>query len=196
MTGIQGVTKISEQPLMLTTFFGMPDGVLFNGNGLYRYNNSVPSGIECETFNVQPGKSYHIMVHNVGISTSLNFRIQKHNILLVETKGSYASKQNYTNLDIHVGQSYSFLVTMDQNARSDYYIVASALFVNTSIWSNFTGVAILHYSNSKGKEKGPLRDGTDDYYDKYISMNQARSISWNVSVEAARPNPQGSFKYG
>ena len=122
------------------------------------------------------GKTYRIRVHNIGISTSLNFRIQNHNLLLVETEGSYASQQNYTNLDIHVGQSYSFLVTMDQNASSDYYMVASARFVNTTIWSNVTGVAILHYSNSKGKAKGPIPDGPDDYYDKYFSMNQARSI--------------------
>lgn len=35
---------------------GMPDGVLINGKGPYRYNNSlVPAGIEYETINVQPG---------------------------------------------------------------------------------------------------------------------------------------------
>lgn len=34
---------------------GMPDGVLFNGKGPYRYNDSVPTGIDYETFNVQPG---------------------------------------------------------------------------------------------------------------------------------------------
>lgn len=175
---------------------GLPDGVLFNGKGPYRYNNSVPAGIDYETFNVQPGKTYRMRVHNIGISTSLNFRIQNHNLLLAETEGSYTSQQNYTNLDIHVGQSYSFLVMMDQNASSDYYMVASARFVNTTIWSNVTGVAILHYSNSKGKAKGPLPDGPDDYYDKYFSMNQAKSIRWNVSAGAARPNPQGSFKYG
>lgn len=175
---------------------GLPYGVLFNGKGPYRYNNSVPAGIDYETFNVQPGKTYRMRVHNIGISTSLNFRIQNHNLLLAETEGSYTSQQNYTNLDIHVGQSYSFLVTMDQNASSDYYMVASARFVNTTIWSNVTGVAILHYSNSKGKAKGPLPDGPDDYYDKYFSMNQAKSIRWNVSAGAARPNPQGSFKYG
>nr|ACU23131.1 unknown [Glycine max] len=27
-------------------------------------------------------------------------------------------------------------------------------------------------------------------------MNQARSIRWNVSASGARPNPQGSFRYG
>lgn len=176
---------------------GMPDGVLMNGKGPYRYNNTlVPAGIDYETIHVHPGRTYRFRVHNVGVSTSLNFRIQNHNMLLVETEGSYTVQQNYTNLDIHVGQSYSFLVTMDQNASSDYYIVASARFVNESLWTRVTGVAILQYSNSKGSASGPLPDPPNDFYDKTFSMNQARSIRWNVSAGAARPNPQGSFKYG
>ena len=85
-------------------------------------------------------------------------------------------QQNYTSLDIHVGQSSSFLVTMDQNASTDYYIVASARFVNESLWQRVTGVAILRYSNSKGKASGPLPDAPNDQYDKTYSMNQARSI--------------------
>ncbi|KAG1331575.1 monocopper oxidase-like protein SKU5 [Cocos nucifera] len=175
---------------------GIPDGVLFNGLGPYRYNESiVPDGITYEKINVEPGKTYRIRVHNVGISTSLNFRIQNHNLLLVETEGSYTVQQNYTNMDIHVGQSYSFLVTMDQNASSDYYMVASARFVSPDTRNRVTGVAILHYSNSQGSASGPLPDGPDEA-DTYFSMNQARSIRWNVSAGAARPNPQGSFRYG
>ncbi|CAL5376640.1 unnamed protein product [Camellia sinensis] len=124
------------------------------------------------------GKTYCIRVHNVGVSTSLNLRIQNHNLLLAETEGSYTVQQNYTSLDIHVGQSYSFLVTMDQNARSDYYIVASARFVNESLWQRVTGVGVLHYSNPKGKASGPLLDPQNDQYDKTFSMNQARSIRY------------------
>ncbi|KAI7734514.1 hypothetical protein M8C21_004370 [Ambrosia artemisiifolia] len=176
---------------------GMPDGVLINGKGPYRYNDTlVPDGIDHETINVEPGKTYRIRVSNVGVSTSLNFRIQNHNLLLAETEGSYTVQQNYTSLDIHVGQTYSFLVTMDQNASSDYYIVASARFVNESTWRRVTGVGILHYSNSKGKASGPLPDPPQDQYDNTFSMNQARSIRWNVSASGARPNPQGSFRYG
>lgn len=122
------------------------------------------------------GKTYRIRVHNVGISTSLNFRIQNHNLLLVETEGCYTVQSNYTQFDIHVGQSYSFLVSMDQNASSDYYIVASARFVNGSLWQRVTGVAILHYSNSKGPATGPLPDPPNDVYYKEESMNQARSV--------------------
>lgn len=124
----------------------------------------------------QTGKTYRIRVHNVGISTSLNFRIQNHNLLLVETEGSYTVQQNFTNMDIHVGQSYSFLVTMDQNGSRDYYMVASPRFVNSSSdWTKATGVAILHYSNSLGPASGPLPDPPNEY-DAFFSMNQARSI--------------------
>lgn len=115
-------------------------------------------------------------MHNVGVSTSLNFRIQSHNLLLAETEGHYTIQQNYTNFDIHVGQSYSFLVTMDQNASSDYYIVASARFVNESLWQRVTGVAVLHYSISKGPVSGPLPDPPNDAFDPNWSMNQALTI--------------------
>lgn len=38
---------------------GMPDGVLMNGKGPYRYNDSlVPDGIEYETIKVEPGITY------------------------------------------------------------------------------------------------------------------------------------------
>ncbi|KAL3498678.1 hypothetical protein ACH5RR_041410 [Cinchona calisaya] len=176
---------------------GMPDGVLINGKGPYRYNDTlVPDGIDYEKIEVHSGKTYRIRVSNVGISTSLNFRIQNHNLLLAETEGSYTVQQNYSSMDIHVGQSYSFLVTMDQNASSDYYIVASARIVNESLWQKVTGVGILHYTNSKGKASGPLPDPPNDQFDKTFSMNQARSIRWNVTASGARPNPQGSFRYG
>ncbi|XP_044504602.1 monocopper oxidase-like protein SKS1 [Mangifera indica] len=176
---------------------GMPDGVLINGKGPYRYNNTlVPDGIEYETINVEPGKTYRLRVHNVGTSTSLNFRIQSHNLRLVEIEGYYTMQQNYSSFDIHVGQSYSFLVTMDQNATSDYYIVASARFVNESVWQKVTGVAILHYSNSKGPASGPLPIAPSDIYNTWSAMNQPRSIRQNTTASGARPNPQGSYHYG
>ncbi|GAV70742.1 Cu-oxidase domain-containing protein/Cu-oxidase_2 domain-containing protein/Cu-oxidase_3 domain-containing protein [Cephalotus follicularis] len=175
---------------------GVPDGILINGLGPYPYDETlVPHGISYQIINIEPGKTYRFRVHNVGISTSLNFRIQNHNLLLVETEGSYTVQQNYTNMDIHVCQSYSFLVTMDQNASSDYYIVASPRYVNSSAWAKATGVTILQYSNSMGPASGPLPDPPNEN-DTYFSMSQARSIRWNVSASAARPNPQGSFKYG
>ncbi|CAH2044787.1 unnamed protein product [Thlaspi arvense] len=176
--------------------FGAPDGIVINGFGPFPYTPKLASdGIPFGTINVEPGRTYRFRVHNSGIATSLNFRIQNHNLLLVETEGSYTVQQNYTNMDIHVGQSFSFLVTMDQSGSNDYYIVASPRFAKPSSSAKATGVAILHYSNSQGPASGPLPDPPIEL-DTYFSMNQARSIRLNVSAGAARPNPQGSFKYG
>ncbi|XP_074284155.1 monocopper oxidase-like protein SKS1 isoform X2 [Silene latifolia] len=175
---------------------GFPNGILFNGFGPYRYDsNIVPENIQYLSVFVEPGKTYRVRVSNVGISTSLNFRIQNHNLILVETEGSYTVQQNYTDMDIHVGQSYSFLVTMDHDASSDYYIVASPRFMNSSTEASAIGVAILHYSNSQGPASGPLPVLANEL-DLSYSMNQAKSIRWNLTSSAARPNPQGSFRYG
>ena len=123
------------------------------------------------------GKTYRFRVSNVGTSTCLNFRIQNHNLFLVETEGSYVVQQMYSSLDIHVGQSYSFLVTMDQDASSDYYVVASARFVGSDNgWSQVTGVGILHYSNSMGPASGPLPPPPNDQENPSWSVDQARSI--------------------
>lgn len=123
-------------------------------------------------------------MHNVGISTCLNFRIQNHKLLLVETEGFYALQRTYTSLDIHVGQSYSFLVTMDQNAKNDYYIVASARFVNQSLGQRVTGVALLHYSKSKQKAAGPLPNPPHEAFDKSFGLNQALSIRFAICHSA------------
>lgn len=135
------------------------------------------------------GKTYRLRISNVGISTSLNFRIAGHNLTVVETEGSHTSQNVYQNLDIHVGQSYSVLVTLDQ-APADYYMVASTRFTNPVL----NGIGIIHYSNSFSKVSGPLPPGPTIEID--YSINQARTITWNLTANAARPNPQGSFHYG
>lgn len=41
----------------------MPDGVLINGKGPYRYNTTlVTDGIEYETIQVDPGNDIHCMI--------------------------------------------------------------------------------------------------------------------------------------
>lgn len=157
---------------------GAPDGILINGKG--------PLGT---MITLDPGKTYRLRVCNVGIATSLNFRIASHNFTVVETEGSHTKQNSYDNLDIHVGQCYSVLVTLDQ-APADYYIVASSRFTDTIL----NGTAVIHYSNSVSQVSGPLPAGPTTDIDSSIS--QARTITWNLTANAARPNPQGSFHYG
>eukprot|EP00250_Pteridium_aquilinum_P002707 c12930_g3_i1 orf=351-1715(+) len=157
---------------------GPPDGIIINGKG--------PFG---EFVTLDPGKTYRLRISNVGIATSLNFRIAGHNLTVVETEGSHTKQNSYENLDIHVGQSYSVLVTLDQ-APGDYYMVASSRFTDPVL----NGIGVIHYSNSGSKVSGPLPPGPT--IEIGYSVDQARTITWNLTANAARPNPQGSFHYG
>ncbi|CAI0554227.1 unnamed protein product [Linum tenue] len=154
----------------------LPDGVLINGHTQ-------------ATFSGDQGKTYKFRISNVGLSLTLNFRIQSHTMKLVEVEGSHVMQNTYDSLDVHVGQSVTVLVTLNQ-APKDYYIVASTRFTTRKLSAS----GILHYSNSKTSVSGPLP--AEPTYQLHGSMLQARTYRWNLTSNAARPNPQGSFHYG
>ncbi|KAG4997897.1 hypothetical protein GLYMA_10G197300v4 [Glycine max] len=164
-----------------------PDWMLINGKGPFMNNLSL----SYETFNVTQGKLYLLRISNVGTAWSFNFRIQNHQMVLVETEGSYVNQIELESLDVHVGQSYSVLVTANQSA-ADYYIVASPKMSNATNNNTLVGVAILHYDNSTAPATGSLPSGPDPF-DVQFSINQTKSIRWNLTTGAARPNPQGTF---
>lgn len=155
-----------------------PDSILINGHG----SNGA-------SFTVEQGKTYRFRISNVGLQHSLNFRIQGHKMKLVEVEGTHTIQTTYSSLDVHVGQSYSVLVTMDQPPQ-DFYIAVSTRFTNKVL----TTTGTLHYSNSARPVSGPVPGGPTTQID--WSLNQARSIRTNLTASGPRPNPQGSYHYG
>ncbi|XP_047309033.1 L-ascorbate oxidase homolog [Impatiens glandulifera] len=155
-----------------------PDAILINGRG--------PNAT---SFNVQQGKTYRLRISNVGLQNSLNIRIQGHKMKLVEVEGTHTLQTTYSSLDVHVGQSYSVLVTADQPPK-DYYIVVSSRFTSQVLKTT----SFLRYSNSGGLASGPLPGGPTIEID--WSLNQARTIRTNLTASGPRPNPQGSYHYG
>nr|GMD58664.1 L-ascorbate oxidase homolog [Ipomoea batatas] len=153
-----------------------PDGLLINGQSQ-------------SSFSVNQGNTYMFRISNVGLSTSINFRIQGHKMKLVEVEGSHVVQNMYDTLDVHVGQSVSVLVTLDQPPK-DYLIVASTRFTGNVL----NATSVLHYINSVSPVSGPIPDAPAGQFD--WSMVQARTFRWNLTANAARPNPQGSFHYG
>lgn len=106
-------------------------------------------------FNVlSAGKTYRFRISNVGLTSSINFRIQGHTLKLVEVEGSHTIQNSYTSLDIHLGQSYSVLVTANQPVK-DYYVVVSTRFTRKIL----TTTSVLHYSNSRNAVSGPVPQG-------------------------------------
>lgn len=88
---------------------------------------------------------------------------------LVEVEGTHSLQTTYSSLDVHVGQSYSVLVTADQPAQ-DYTFIVSSRFTSPVL----TTTGVLKYSNSGGPASGPLPGGPTIQID--WSLNQARSI--------------------
>ncbi|XP_047941958.1 L-ascorbate oxidase homolog [Salvia hispanica] len=172
----------THKELQMTLDSGMPlpypEGILINGQ-----NASTLSG--------DPGKTYMFRVSNVGLATSINWRIQGHQMKVVEVEGSHVIQNTYDSIDVHVGQSVTALVTLDQPPM-DYHIVASTIFTESPL---LTATATLHYSNSQGIV-ADMPPGGGGGGDVEWSVEQARSFRWNLTANAARPNPQGSFHYG
>ncbi|KAJ8649238.1 hypothetical protein MRB53_002261 [Persea americana] len=133
------VTRKFQQSLDFAKSLPFPDGIVINGDA------------SSTSFTGDPGKTYMFRISNVGLSTSFNFKIQGHNMKLVEVEGSHTIQNIYTSLDVHVGQSLVVLVNLDQIPK-DYYIVASTLFTRNIL----TTTAVLHYSNSKAQVSRPL----------------------------------------
>ncbi|KAL5063911.1 hypothetical protein RYX36_025648 [Vicia faba] len=169
--------KVLRRLLDLGKSLPLPDALLING----QKDVALLTG--------EAGKTYKFRVSNVGLATSINFQIQDHSLKLIEVEGSHTLQETYKSLDIHVGQSMTFLVTLDKSV-GDYYIVASSRFIET----NLTTTATLRYSGSNRKASGQLP--IDPTIDLDWSMKQARTIRLNLTANAARPNPQGSFHYG
>ncbi|CAM8938340.1 unnamed protein product [Rhodiola kirilowii] len=155
----------------------VPNAVLINGRS---------TGA---SFTVEQGKTYRFRISNVGLQNSLNFRIQDHKMKLVEVEGTHTQQTTFSSIDVHVGQSYSVLVTADQGAK-DFYIVASTRFTSKVL----TTTATLHYSNSGSSVSGPIPGGPTIQVD--WSLNQARAIKSDLAASGPRPNPQGSYHYG
>ncbi|KAF5752925.1 hypothetical protein HS088_TW01G00843 [Tripterygium wilfordii] len=170
--------KDLQKKLDQSSPLGFPDGILING---------LPTSA---TFTGEKGKTYKFRVTNVGIATSINFRIQNHTMTLVEVEGSHTLQEVYDSLDVHVGQSVAVLVTLQQSI-SDYFIVASSRFTRRTV---LNATAILHYAGSNTPPSLPIPPGKT--YHIHWSMKQARTIRLNLTANAARPNPQGSFHYG
>ncbi|CAH9069405.1 unnamed protein product [Cuscuta europaea] len=147
------------------------------------------NGQEQQTFTGDQYKTYMFRISNVGLKTSFNVRFEKHTMTLVEVEGSHVVQNDYTSLDVHVGQSITVLVTLNQPPK-DYYIVASTRFIGRLL----NATAVLHYSNSKTPVCGIVPPAPRGQL--HWSVQQARSIRWNLTANAARPNPQGSYHYG
>ncbi|CAA2961857.1 L-ascorbate oxidase [Olea europaea subsp. europaea] len=152
------VAGLSSIPFV---WVGEPQSILIQGKG--RFNCSTP-GIQASLCNatnpectpyaltVIPRKTYRLRIGSLTALSALNFEIEGHNMTVVEADGHYVEPFVVKNLFIYSGETYSVLITADQDPSRNYW--ASAKIVSRN--SNTTnGLAIFNYYPNHPRRNPP-----------------------------------------
>uniref|UniRef100_J3MZ05 L-ascorbate oxidase n=1 Tax=Oryza brachyantha TaxID=4533 RepID=J3MZ05_ORYBR len=122
-------------------FVGEPQSLLINGRGVYNCSLSAASGgagagggacnasgPECvwpTLFTAVPGKSpgktSRLRIGSLTSLSSLSFGIEGHTMTVVEADGYYVKPVVVKNLFVYSGETYSVLVTADQDPSRSYW---------------------------------------------------------------------------
>ncbi|KAF3441443.1 hypothetical protein FNV43_RR15357 [Rhamnella rubrinervis] len=136
-----------EQQIMLSAkpfrLVGEAQSLLINGRGQYNctlapgYATSNSSSPACKfkgneqcaptILNVLPNKTYRIRVASTTGFASENLIIANHTMTVVEADGNYVEPFTVDNLDVHTGESYSVLITTNQNHNENYWVSVGAI---------------------------------------------------------------------
>ncbi|KAL0418087.1 UNVERIFIED_CONTAM: L-ascorbate oxidase [Sesamum radiatum] len=93
----------------------------------------------------------------------------------------------------NVGLRLSVNFRVQGHTMKDYYFVASSRFAQHPL----STVAVIRYANGNGAASPDLPPPPAENTKGIAwSISQFRSFRWNLTSNAARPNPQGSYKYG
>ncbi|KAK7250637.1 hypothetical protein RIF29_33184 [Crotalaria pallida] len=124
---------LSSKPLK---WIGEPQSLLINGRGQFNcsiaskfINTTLPQcqlkgGEECAPpiLHVEPKKTYRIRIASTTSLASLNLAISNHKLVVVEADGNYVTPFAVDDIDIYSGESYSVLLTTDQDPNKNYWL--------------------------------------------------------------------------
>ncbi|GLJ51158.1 hypothetical protein SUGI_1088840 [Cryptomeria japonica] len=136
---------LSSNPLV---WVGEPQSLLINGTGQYdcsatnKYCNAKNTQCSPLVLPVQPGKTYRLRIASVASLAALNFVIQGHNMTVVEADGHYVEPVEVDNLDVYSGETYSVLITANQDPSENYWVGVN---VRGRDPKTPTGLAVLNY---------------------------------------------------
>uniref|UniRef100_A0A0D6QU22 L-ascorbate oxidase n=1 Tax=Araucaria cunninghamii TaxID=56994 RepID=A0A0D6QU22_ARACU len=136
---------LSSNPFV---WVGEPQSLLIEGRGKYNCSatskscNSTNSQCSPYVLPVHPGKTYRLRIASVASLSAFNFLIQGHKMTVVEADGHYVEPVEVDNLDVYSGESYSVLLTSNQDPSKNYW---AAVNVRGRQPKTPTGMAILNY---------------------------------------------------
>lgn len=136
-------------------WMGEPESLLIPRKGKFDYAElTTPSSHptardainpEYPHWRVVPGKTYRLNISSVTAQSALSFRIEDHNLTVVEADGHYI----VPSLIVYSGKTYSVKIKADQDPSRNYSITTNIVGQNASATTPL-GLAVLSYSPPAG----------------------------------------------
>ncbi|XP_076960513.1 L-ascorbate oxidase-like [Bidens hawaiensis] len=176
---------------------GDPQSLLIQGKG--RFNCSTPrietdlcnaTNPECSPYvlTVVPGKTYRLRIGSLTALAALSFEIEGHNMTIVETDGHYVEPFVVKNLFIYSGETYSVLITANQDPSRNYWAVSKMVSRNNTTPN---GLAIFNYYPNHPTKSPPMVPPSGPFWnDIDARVNQSLAIKSHPSY--IHPVPQTS----
>ncbi|KAK9999853.1 hypothetical protein SO802_019456 [Lithocarpus litseifolius] len=194
--------NIHDQEIGLFTnpfrWVGESQSLLINGRGQYNCSlaakfSSNTSISQCKLrgaeqcapkiLQVLPNKTYRLRLASATSLASLNLAIGNHKMLVVEADGNYVQPFEVDDLDIYSGESYSVLLTTNQDPNNNYWL---SIGVRGRLPQTPQGLTILNYKpNSASKlpiSAPPITPVWNDY-------NHSKAFTNKILALMGTPKP-------
>uniref|UniRef100_A0A0E0QTI1 L-ascorbate oxidase n=2 Tax=Oryza TaxID=4527 RepID=A0A0E0QTI1_ORYRU len=183
-------------------FVGEPQSLLINGRGVFNCSPPAASngggaacnafGGECgwpTLFTASPGKTYRLRIGSLTSLASLSFEIEGHTMTVVEADGYYVTPVVVKNLFIYSGETYSVLVTADQDPSRSYW--AASHVVSRDPTKTAPGRAVVRYASAAvdhPRTPPPTGPRWNDTASRVAQSRSFAALPGHVEPPPARPD--------
>ncbi|OMP01100.1 Multicopper oxidase, type 1 [Corchorus olitorius] len=177
-TTYETATDLASIPFL---WVGEPQSLLINGRGNYSCSGLAASvcnstNPECLPSNltVISGKTYRLRIASLTSLSALSFQIEDHEMTVVEADGHYVEPFVVNNLYIYSGETYSVLVTANQNSSRNYWTTINVVSRQPNTPN---GIAIFNYDPIDYQKLPPTNPPPGPLWnDTKSQVNQSRAI--------------------
>ncbi|KAL6180600.1 hypothetical protein ACLB2K_047261 [Fragaria x ananassa] len=190
---------LSSNPMR---WIGEPQSLLMNGRGQYncsiaggaQYSSnstkcSLGGGEQCapKILHVLPNKIYRLRIASTTALASLNLAIGNHKMVVVEADGNYVQPFAVDDLDIYSGESYSVLITTNQNPRNNYWL---SVGVRGREPKTPQGLTLLNYKPNSASKLPTSPPPVTPLWNNYT---HSKSFTTSILALMGSPKPPTTF---
>ncbi|CAM0910244.1 unnamed protein product [Alopecurus aequalis] len=184
---------LSSSPMR---WIGEPQSLLINGRGQFNCSLAAahtPGMKQCTAggnkhcapviLPVQPNKTYRLRIASTTSLASLNLAIGNHKLTVVEADGNYVEPFVVDDIDIYSGDSYSVLLTTDQDPSSNYWI---SVGVRGRSPKTAPALALLNYRSNRGFKLPAIAPPVTPAWN---DTAHSKAFTYKIRAQAGTPPP-------